>query len=68
VKAIYLTALLILMALFTGCKEPAKTRSEAAIVPAKQDILVLIENFRFKIKTHNEQEVSGGMTTRNIYL
>jgi hypothetical protein len=67
-KAIYLTALLILTALFTGFKEPEKTRSEAAIVPTKQDILVLTEDFIFKIKTHNEQEVSGGMTTRDIYL
>jgi len=65
----YATLPLVLLVLFTSCKEStANTAGEPTAVTVSNDIPVVIEDFRFKIKTHNEQEVPGDMPTHDIYL
>lgn len=64
----YLTTALVLLILVTSCKKETETEATTNISQEKKDIPVSIEEFRFKIKTHNEQEVAGDMPTHDIYL
>lgn len=65
----YPAILMLLLVVFTSCKDATETTSNEETTKAVvADVPVFIEDFRFKIKTHNEQEVPGDMPTKDIYL